>query len=37
MMFEGTQLENGERAGTTRVLKSIAKALNVDLEDIAGI
>ena len=29
-----SQLENGERDGTTRVLKAIAKALTVDLEDI---
>ena len=29
-----SQLENGDRAGTTRVLKLIAKALKVDLEDL---
>jgi DNA-binding XRE family transcriptional regulator len=29
-----SQLENNERAGTTRVLKSIAKALCVELADI---
>jgi len=28
------QIENDERAGTTRVLKKIAKILGVDLEDI---
>ncbi|MBX9831107.1 helix-turn-helix transcriptional regulator [Candidatus Babeliales bacterium] len=30
-----SQLENGERDGTNRVLKAIARALKVDLEDIA--
>lgn len=29
-----SQLENNERAGTTRVLKAIAKALNVSVADI---
>ena len=31
-----SQLENRNRTGTTKVLKAIAKALNVDLEDIAA-
>jgi len=30
-----SQLENKERTGTIKVLKSIAKALSVDLSDIA--
>jgi len=29
-----SQLENGDRDGTTRILKAIARALKVDLEDI---
>jgi DNA-binding XRE family transcriptional regulator len=29
-----SQLESGERDGTTRVLKSISKVLDIDLEDI---
>lgn len=29
-----SQLENGERDGTTRVLKNIAKALNLSLDDL---
>lgn len=29
-----SQLENNERDGTTRVLKSIAKALNLSLDDL---
>ena len=29
-----SQLESGERHGTTKVLKEIAKILNLDLEDI---
>lgn len=29
-----SQLENGDRTGTTRVLKAIAKVLRVDLDDI---
>src|SRR5690606_10429119 len=30
-----SQLENGERDGSARVLKSIAKILNVSLDDLA--
>ena len=29
-----SQLENGDRTGTGRVLKAIAKALGIDMEDI---
>ena len=32
-----SQLESGKRAGKTEVLSAIAKALNVDLEDIVQI
>jgi DNA-binding XRE family transcriptional regulator len=31
-----SQLEAGEREGTVKVLKAIANALNVDLDDITG-
>jgi len=31
-----SQLENGDRAGTTKVLKSIAKVLDVNIEDICN-
>lgn len=30
-----SQLENNERVGTTKILKAIAKALALDLDDIA--
>jgi DNA-binding XRE family transcriptional regulator len=29
-----SQLENGDRAGTTKILKKLAKILRVDLDDI---